>query len=329
MDLLPDLRAANQQLVEQGWAVVPNVLNQTECEQGIDGIWQWLSTVNPNIKRDEPSSWNNRNWPITMHQIIQHYGVGQQEFVWNIRTNPRVQQVFSYLWDTQNLITSFDGINVTRPPETGHIQYHNDQRSWLHLDQGPRTTKRSKAKRHRRKKDPSCACIQGFVSLEDADTDDAVLQLYEGSHHLHDAFFERMEESKHPASDWYKLSPEDDQWYRDQGCRHLRISVPAGGMVLWDSRTVHSGSVPMANRQHSDRWRYIVYTCMTPKSFCSLRDLRKRIGHVENGRMTTHWPHYPKLFPVKPRTYGKDVELPEPLTRVWSQVPRSWKNIIA
>ncbi|MCH9716677.1 MAG: hypothetical protein K0U52_06275, partial [Gammaproteobacteria bacterium] len=226
MDLLPDLEAANQQLIEQGWTVIPNILSPRECEQGIDGIWEWLAFINPNIQRHDPESWSNRNWPVTMHQIIQHYGVGQQEFVWNIRTHPKVKQVFSYLWDTNNLITSFDGINVTRPPETGYIQFHNDQRSWLHLDQGPKTSKRSQTKRHRRKKDPTCACIQGFVSLEDAAEDDAVLQLYQGSHHLHEAFFDHLHASNRPASDWYKLTADDRQWYLDRGCQHLRIAVP-------------------------------------------------------------------------------------------------------
>ena len=77
-------------------------------------------------------------------------------------------------------------------------------------------------------------------------------------------------------------------------------------MVLWDSRTVHCGKEPDKNRSNK-KFRNIVYLCMTPRKWCLNRDIKKRIKAFEETRLTSHWPHKPKLFPKNPRTYGGDI----------------------
>ena len=44
--------------------------------------------------------------------------------------------------------------------------------------------------------------------------------------------------------------------------------------------------------------------CYTPRSLASKSILAKRIKAFQEVRMTNHWPHKPKLFPINPRTYG-------------------------
>ena len=55
---------------------------------------------------------------------------------------------------------------------------------------------------------------------------------------------------------------------------------------------------------------------MTPRSKCSVKDLEKKKKAFEEMRMTTHWPHKPKLFPKSPRTYGNEIppilDIPKP-----------------
>ena len=43
---------------------------------------------------------------------------------------------------------------------------------------------------------------------------------------------------------------------------------------------------------------------MTPRKLATDANLRKKRKAFTELRMTTHWPHKPKLFPVHPRTYG-------------------------
>ena len=39
--------------------------------------------------------------------------------------------------------------------------------------------------------------------------------------------------------DFCQLTDGEIKWYEDQGCTLTKVPVPRGGMVLWDSRTVH------------------------------------------------------------------------------------------
>ena len=43
---------------------------------------------------------------------------------------------------------------------------------------------------------------------------------------------------------------------------------------------------------------------MTPRRLATEANLKKKRKAMDELRMTTHWPHKPKLFPVNPRTYG-------------------------
>ena len=55
---------------------------------------------------------------------------------------------------------------------------------------------------------------------------------------------------------------------------------------------------------------------MTPRERATEANLRKKRNALDSLRMTSHWPHKPKLFPVNPRTYGGPlpnvVAVPEP-----------------
>ena len=86
-------------------------------------------------------------------------------------------------------------------------------------------------------------------------------------------------------------------------------------MVLWDSRTIHCGTEPIKGR-NKRKFRNVVYVCMIPRSLSNEKDLKKKRKAFNELRMTTHWPHKPKLFPINPRTYGGPlpniVNIPEP-----------------
>jgi hypothetical protein len=47
---------------------------------------------------------------------------------------------------------------------------------------------------------------------------------------------------------------------------------------------------------------------MVPRNFAKKKDLDKRADIFNELRMTSHWPHKPKLFPKVPQTYGKKIK---------------------
>jgi hypothetical protein len=53
--------------------------------------------------------------PDSASTVIQHYGVCHEDFVWQIRQEPGVYGAFEKVYGTEDLIVSFDAINVSFP----------------------------------------------------------------------------------------------------------------------------------------------------------------------------------------------------------------------
>lgn len=276
------------QLDRDGYCVIPNVIDSAFCDELINDIWQWMGALQTGVKRDDPETWTTKQWPSNIHGIIQHHGIGQATHAWKLRQDPRVVQVFADLWQTkpEDLLTSFDGTSVIRPPERRKGRgWQKEDEDWYHSDQRP-----TKLGRH---------CIQGWVSLEDVGPEDATLRLLAGSHLQHHRL------KKPVAGDWYRLDDAEKKEMR-QDCKEVFVSCPKGSMVLWDSRTVHCAAAPRRGRQQ-ERWRYVIYTCMHPRRFATEPELRKKRQVFLDGRTSSHWPSPAKMFPKVPRSYGKEL----------------------
>lgn len=280
-------------LEKDGYAVIPNILTNEECDSAIDGIWDWLALLsNGEIDRQDSDTWLT-NWPYTFGKkgIIQWYGVGQSQFVWDVRQNPKVIDIFKKIWKTDDLLVSFDGINIQIPPEMLRSGFSPPfSEGWHHMDQG--------------KKKIGRFCIQGFVNLEETDEDDGCLVVRPGTHLLHQSFISEFGE-EFAGGDWLKLEEHHRQWY-DEGSYHpIRVQAPKGSVVLWDSRTVHANSTAQKGRADPERFRYVIYTCYLPRKDATEAQLKKKRKYFEEGRMTNHWPYGFKVFPMVPRLFGE------------------------
>lgn len=277
------------QLEEQGYAIVPGVLTDAECQSAADKIFSYLKNAGvdvttPDIAKDYPNT----------HGIIQHLEVGHAAGVWEVRSNPKVQHVFEQIYGTNDLVASFDGLCLMQP-------WHRfGAKPWSHMDQAPKATARQ--------------CIQGYVNLTDAsDENTGSLYVIPRSHKKFAAFFDKFPEmrvvvnkkgEKKARGDWCKLENEEQRAFF--GADAIRVHGPRGSMVLWDSRTVHQ-SIPPVNRATAKQ-RLVVYTCFQPRSLLSKLSLKKKQKAFDEFRMTTHWPASKfKLFAKKPRTYGQEV----------------------
>ncbi len=283
-------------LQTNGVAIIPNVLNEAECDAMKSGMWNDIEHItqdfNTPIKRDDETTW--RHWwdLYPKHaMLIQNYQFGQTQTVWNVRQNPNVVQPFADIWNTppRDMLCSFDGISFHIPPEkTKRGWFRNN---WLHTDQSYTRN--------------SFECVQGWVTAEDVCEGDATLTFLKNSHHFHGDVAKEFNITD--KADWTKLSPEMQRYYSEKkGCYQECIKCPKGSMVLWDSRLVHCGKEPDKGRMNQNT-RYIIYVCMSPRKLATEANLRKKRKAMEELRMTSHWPHKPKLFPVNPRTYGGEL----------------------
>ncbi|KAK6175695.1 hypothetical protein SNE40_014096 [Patella caerulea] len=253
-----------KELQENGVCVVPGVLTEEECDELIASFRLWLKQF-----KDE-------DWPFHMNSVIQQYYIGHFKATWTARLKSK--DVFKEVWQTNKLLTSFDGVAISPPPELGGSAYAVADAHWFHLDQG--------AIRQ------GLHAYQGAVYLEETTESDYVFRVLEGSHKLHKQFFEKFSKAARKASrhDFYKLTPVEYEWYMEHGCVQRTIPVPKGGMVLWDSRTIHDNNKPQFGRPNSDRWRFVVFSCMTPAIWARAADIAKKRTAYKKMLMTSHWP---------------------------------------
>lgn len=292
-------------LSKYGVAIIPNVLNEDEIQQMNTGMWDYLEHVTQKftipISRNDSETWVQFLKLFPKHSmLLQQFQIGHAQFCWDIRQNPKIINIFSILWKIPpaKLLTSFDGAAFHFPPEETNRGWH--RQTWYHTDQSFMR--------------PDFECIQSWVTGYDVEEGDATLAFLENSHIHHKEFQEFH--NINDKSNWYKLSEKEQSFYHDKGCPEMRIKCPAGSMVFWDSRTIHCGTECTKSRKNK-KLRNVVYVCMTPRSLASAADLRKKIKALNEKRTTSHWPHKPKLFPLKPRLYPGDefpnvTDIPDP-----------------
>jgi len=129
-------------LHEHGWAIVKGVVPVEKCNATVTEAWSWLESLDSERKLTRQQILK-KDMPYAIHGIFQHYGIGHRNFQWNIRTDPGVIRVFEQIWNTNELLVSFDGINITIPG--------SNSKPWHHVDQGG--------------KNPGFKCAQGLVNL--------------------------------------------------------------------------------------------------------------------------------------------------------------------
>ena len=286
-------------LREHGYAIMPSVLDETECNQLENGFWNfWGHLTDGKIRQDDQKSWKEiYNFFPNHGMLIQHFSIGHMQEIWDLRTHPIVLDAFQRIWNTSDLTVSFDGASMGFAPEVTGRGWHNQD--WLHLDQSPQRN--------------GFECVQSWLTAHDVGPGDGTLTLLEGSHKLHGAFAEHfgLKNDKQYRKDWFKLEPEHVAWYKAQGCKQIAVECPKGSMVLWESRTVHAGRAAVKGRPVA-RNRMVAYISMMPTPQLKKHEIVKKQQAILSGRLTSHWAaQHVKLFAKHPRTYGK--ALPPPV----------------
>jgi hypothetical protein len=293
---------------ENGFVVVKEVAKKEDRDSGVGLFWDLVEQMHPRIRRNDPSTWDE--WIADPGVgIMSGFGVGQSPFMWHARTLPKVKQAFTQVWDTDDLLVSFDGCGVFRPPERNPTW--RTKGAWYHIDQNCY-------------KKPGLHAVQGLVNYFPSGPHDGGFVVVPKSSHMINAAFEKHNDICSGTSGHYvKMRPELGFWKearasigkRDTTNKYdllpVKLVIEAGDMVLWDSRTIHcnhpvtklSPDPEAANRLK----RLTAYICMTPASLAqNLEELVKyRIYAFQKGVTTTHWPHefYPS-WSVKDKLPG-------------------------
>jgi hypothetical protein len=120
-------------LEEEGFAVVASALTTAEAAHALDLTWAYLESGGTGIDRTDPSTWRDGQWPFG--PIGGDAGIGHSQQLWYVRGCPGVKQAWATIYNTDDLITSFDGMSLFRP-WTIESNWRTDG-PWYHTDQSP------------------------------------------------------------------------------------------------------------------------------------------------------------------------------------------------
>lgn len=134
--------------------------------------------------------------------------------MWDARLEPGVIAAFAKLWGTEDLLVSFDALNVTFPNRKDGWEARP---AWEHVDQSPLRR--------------GVHCVQGIINLSEAGPTDGGLIVYPGSQALHDEFFDSRsaeEKAKWDSKDVYMFKKEELDWFEKKGLKPLKVCAEVG-----------------------------------------------------------------------------------------------------
>ena len=109
-----------KELEEKGYVVIPKVLSQEQIIEYRAEFDKWYNSI-PNLKKLHNI--------IDPHGIFKYHEAGHQYMAWACRTNPKIIEIFKYLWNTNELVVSFDGTCYLSKEVSKKDNY------WTHTDQ--------------------------------------------------------------------------------------------------------------------------------------------------------------------------------------------------
>lgn len=282
-------------LQEHGYVVLAAVADNTAIAKAKSLMWDYLeSATHMQVKRQDSATWGKESgWlPSQGNGLLGGRGFEHSAFCWHTRLLPGVKQAFQAIWDSSDLIVSFDGGNVFRPWKTK--PEWRTEGGWWHVDQNASLPGKD-----------GRVCVQGLVTFTDATPATGGLCVIPGSHNHFEAVCQRAYSHQLPC-DFVPVQPGDPVF--DLGGK--LVCAKAGDLLLWDSRCVHCNTpgvtetenhVGDKNRMNfessaaesaeAELLRVVGYVCMTPASWAPEDVLRKRKDAFINKVGTNHWPH--------------------------------------
>ena len=251
--VMPDANISLKEHIKiHGWGVakIPD-FNFIEIRNELLG---WLHEVCDRFNINDMTTWTRNNIPYNIHGIFKQW-VGHLEPIW--KTREACIPIFKDLWDTDNLLSSFDGFCL--------LNNKKRDTSWIHCDQGRSVT--------------DFACLQGVVNLYPNGPNDGGTILMDGSHNKFKEYLDKY--SADGIKPFYRIHTSNSVL---KDCKVIKPCLAAGEILLWDSRVFHCNTPPTSNNP-----RMCVYVSMMPRSGATQDDLNKRKKLYEEGRMTGHW----------------------------------------
>ncbi|KAI6084254.1 hypothetical protein F4821DRAFT_262052 [Hypoxylon rubiginosum] len=257
------------ELAASGYAVIREAIPRERAVQYQRKALDWLTSFGTPLDLGDPRTWTTENLPVQSKlNTFDNYCAVHEKFMWDARTEPGVVDAFAKVWGTDELLVSFDSLNVTLPNRKDRPA----RAPWPHVDQSP--LKRG------------VYCVQGIINLSPAGPEDGSLMCLPRSNALFDEFFDTQTRPESwEEKDWRRFSVEEMKWWAIKGLRPVKVEAQPGDLILWDSRTVHWGRTYGEERPLEEKRRvFSVYGATTHWAHDNIF-LRPKLAHLPDGSL--------------------------------------------
>ena len=193
---------------KNGYVIARKVIDRAQADRTAEAVWAFAGK-DPN----DPETWYEEGKGIMVE-------VYHQQAMWDNRTNPRVYQAFSQVWNNKKLWVSHDRASISPPSRDPDAKEHN-----LHWDMNIDNP-------------PFSFGVQGVLYLNDTPAEQGAFVCVPGF--------------QHKIEDWLASLPKGAK-PKEQDLLALgtkRIGAEAGDLVIWRTALPHTASL---NRGKSPR----------------------------------------------------------------------------
>jgi ectoine hydroxylase-related dioxygenase (phytanoyl-CoA dioxygenase family) len=272
---------------EWGFVVIKNILSSSECEDAekllYEDLLQCIDKTNikdeklKSVYQDVANSYEHfpkDSLPgLASKGFLSLCGLPQGKFAWKLRTNPIVRKIYAGLHncEEQELCVSLDVPFFT--PDT---YSREDCLVWSHADQNIHV------------KIGSPNSHQGILYVWDATKQGTSNTVVIPKSHKNEYFelLNAIPEHAYDAHNGIYITSIPDVKEKERllkvWCeKSRRIPVPAGGLLIFNSRTIHQG--------YQNGLRLAQTVCWEPKIYRTEEALIKKLQACVMGIATTHW----------------------------------------
>lgn len=327
-------------LMQDGWVVIPNVLNPKECDAVCRGLAAVAAPTAQSIAQiaslvgasagaasagaasagaaSAGTAWAGAS---AAANILQHThpadaymntapGASSAQAAWTVRQHASVVSVFEQLWQTPDLIVSSEGW-LYEPASTTNEGASKPKSISPHISIASGRLAAGEV------------CINGMVAAAPTSR----WCVLTGSHkHMVSCLAQARVNTG--TNDWHTLTNAELTWLREQeGVKECRVHMPAGSMLLYLSHAACWLTPPTTATDATDAATLkavpttcLVPVCFAPRQWASANDLRARRVLFAKGATTNAWPlfrtriystalsgaHFPKLTALGARLAGFD-----------------------
>jgi hypothetical protein len=271
---LTDVKDWKAALKYNGYVVIKDILTEEEQSEYFDLFKKDWTTVSPKFNFTDTNTWKKDNCPIMQKTGFTYAsGLSQCDFMWSLRTNPNIRGIYENLYDTNELVTSFDGFSV-------FLSDKQDPGYWLHIDQNrenPLIDEQS---------------IQGAYNFFSVGEKDAGFVVVPNSHDTYDP----PKGTVYPHQQFIQVDSTDP--HIDFA---VKLIIPKNCFILWNSFTIHGSEGMAPNLYKKELNRLTSYITYFPKYLRSDTIRRERMAGYYLSECCNH---YATRHDVKGYPYG-------------------------